>query len=398
MRSVLANTAAIATLMAFLLLTWIWREGRDTVAAPRYQNPLYGRLLELPAARGLDLSFLRTVTEDRVGPGPLANPLFEAPPHSYDVILFGDSTLAWGTLPQVVAQRAGLEVGLFAYESNFLNRRMVPIYDAIARTYLKPGGLAVFSFAAWTQVADPDLIRLYQTDFARIASVIASGGLPGPLARGAAQRSSSVLSAANIEAWRHRLRLRIFGVAQRDDSALPPLPALPALDTPSPSAPPAGLLDIDAMHPRFLRADASAVSVMVDAAAALRSTASTEPSVYRHLAEVVTDTVSRAQLETNAAAFRALAAAAPYRVVLMTPIYAAAERGSYLWQRAVYRLVYAQQFCLLDLGALHPADITLPVGKEGHVVNEGGLLKSVLIGAALAAGKFECPAPADGRP
>ena len=75
----------------------------------------------------------------------------------------------------------------------------------------------------------------------------------------------------------------------------------------------------------------------------------------------------------------------------MIPVYAAAERGSYLWQRAVYRLVYADRFCLLDLGALHPANATLPVGKEGHVVNEGGLVKSALIGEALAAGKFECP-------
>ena len=389
MRHVLVDTVFITALVATLLLGWIWREGDDTARAARYQNPLYARLVAEPAARGLDLSFLRAVSEDRVGPGPLANPLFQAAPHSYDVILFGDSTLAWGTLPQVIAQRSKLKVGLFAYESSFLNRRMARIYDALARTYLKPAGFAVYSFAAWTQVTDPDLVRLYAADFARIEQVIAAGGLPGPLARSAAQGAPGVLSAARIEAWRHRLRVRMFGATHADYAALPALPS-PSGGPPA-ATPRHGLLDIEAMHPRFLRAEASAVTVMVDADAALRSSGSHEPPVYHQLAEVVTQPVSRANLETNAAAFRALAAGAPYRVVFMIPVYAAAERGSYLWQRAVYRLVYADRFCLLDLGALHPANATLPVGKEGHVVNEGGLVKSALIGEALAAGKFECP-------
>ena len=361
----------------------------------RYQNPIYARLVAAPAARGLDLSFLRAVSEDRLGPGPLGNPLFGAAPHSYDVILFGDSTLAWCTLPQVIGQRAGLKVGLFAYESGFQNRRMAPIYDAIARTYLKPGGLAVHSFAAWTQVADPDLVRLYETDFARIAQVIAAGGLPGPLARGATQCTPGALSAAAIKAWRHRLHVRLFGATFNDDTSLPALPARSSDKAPPAVAPSGGLLDIEAMHPRFLRSDASAVTV--DADAALRSSGSQAPSLYRQLSEVVPHPVSRANFETNAAAWRALATDAPYRAVFMIPVYAAAELRSYLWQGAIYRLVYADRFCLLDLGALHPANTTLPVDKEGHVVNEGGLVKSALIGAALAAGKIECPAAATGR-
>jgi len=392
MRRALVDSLSLTALLAVLLLAWIWREGRDAATPQRYANPLYEQLVAMPAARGLDLAFLRAVTEDRVGPGPLANPLFESAPHSYDVILFGDSTLAWGTLPQVIAQRARLKVGLFAYESGFLNRRMARIYDAIARTYLKPGGLAVHSFAAWTQVADPTLVRLYTADFARIEQVMASGGLPGPLARGAARKASGSLSAAGIEAWRHRMRVRLFGQARSDGASLPALPLQPADIAPVARPTPTGLLDIESMHPRFLRADASAVTVMVDSAAALRSAASQEPSAFRDLTDVVPHPLSRANLEANAAAWRAHTADAPYRVVFMIPIYAAAERASYLWQRAVYRLVYADRFCLLDLGALHPPNLTLPVGKEGHVVNEGGLVKSSLIGEALAAGKLECPA------
>lgn len=388
MRRALTDCLSVVALLAALLLVWIWREGEGTPPPARYENPLYARLAAEPAARDLDLSFLRAVSEDRVGPGPLANPLFASPRHSFDVILFGDSTLAWGTLAPIIAQRSGLKVALFAYESAFQNRRMAPIYDAIARSYLKPGGLAVFSFAAWTQVAEPDLVRLYADDFARLAQRIAPGGE----LRADAPATATPLSAPAIEGWRHRMRAQIFGAR---DARAPALRSLPA-QTPDSAARNAaaadGLLDIEAMHPRFLRADASAVTVMVDAAAALRSSASHEPSVYRRLEEVIPHPLSRGYFETNAAVVRALAATAPYRAVFMIPIYAAAERGSYLWQRAVYELRYADRLCLIDLGALHPTDGTLPVGKEGHVVNEGGLVKSILIGDALKAGQFACPA------
>ncbi|MBI4695710.1 MAG: hypothetical protein HY749_17030 [Gammaproteobacteria bacterium] len=386
MRHALLHAFSIAALVAALFLAWIWRDGGQGAPAVRYANPLYETLLSRPEARGLDLSYLRAVSEDRSGPGPLANPLFASEPHSYDVILFGDSTLAWGTLPSVIAEGSGLRVGLFAYESGFLNRRMTRLYDALARTYLEPGGLAVFSFAAWTQLADPDLVRLYGEDFVRIETAIAAGGLPGRLDR--REAAAGLLSATGIAQWRHRLHERLFGAARDRDPVLLPLPAKPP-ETPARSD--AGPLDVEAMHPRFLRAEPAAVTVMVDADAALRSVASDEAPPFRDLAAALPDTAGRGHLETNAAAFRALAAQAPYRSVFMIPIYAASDRSAYLVQRALYRFAYAEELCVLDLGTLHPRDETLPVGREGHVVNEGGLVKSVLIAKALADARYVCP-------
>jgi hypothetical protein len=392
MRHALLHAFSIAALVAALFLAWIWRDGGQVALAVRYANPLYETLLRRPEARGLDLSSLRAVSEDRIGPGPLANPLFASEPHSYDVILFGDSTLAWGTLPSVIAERSGLRVGLFAYESGFLNRRMARLYDAIARTYLRPGGRAVFSFAAWTQLADPDLVRLYGEDFARIETAIAAGGLPGRLDR--REAAAGLLSAMGIAQWRHRLHERLFGAVQGPGTILLPLPAKPP-EAPARSA--AEPLDVEAMHPRFLRSEPGAVTVMVDAGAALRSIPSDEAPPFRDLPGALPDAASRANFERNAAALRALAAQAPYRSVYMIPIYAVSDRSAYLVQRALHRYAYKEVLCLLDLGVLHPPGETLPVGKEGHVVNEGGLLKSVLIAKALAGPGLECPVARDER-
>jgi alginate O-acetyltransferase complex protein AlgI len=83
--------------------------------------------------------FARKVVSQRRGP-VLDHPLFGLPEHSVDVLIFGDSTAAWGISPRVIERVSRLRVAMFADEGMPLSAAECAFYRAAIDRYLAPDG------------------------------------------------------------------------------------------------------------------------------------------------------------------------------------------------------------------------------------------------------------------
>jgi hypothetical protein len=119
-------------------------------------NPLYATFLAIGDREGIDVSFAREVVSERNGP-TIEHPLFSMPERSVDVLIFGDSTAAWGIIPQIVEGASGLRVAMFAEAGLPLNEAQCPFYRAVIERYLAPDGRVLFFFAPKNLQHEPEV-------------------------------------------------------------------------------------------------------------------------------------------------------------------------------------------------------------------------------------------------
>jgi len=112
--------------------------------------PYYDEYMQVGREYGLDMSFTKhvwNISDDH----SFANPYFKSEKKSFDVILFGDSTMAIGVIPQVLEQMTGLKIGIFASGGMVLTDSVVKVLEKISRFYLKEDGLLILAFSEWSQ-------------------------------------------------------------------------------------------------------------------------------------------------------------------------------------------------------------------------------------------------------
>lgn len=109
------------------------------------QNPFWSEYEKASKDFGLDLSFAKDLVQKRYA-DYRQNPLFADEPKSVDVLIFGDSTVAWGIIPEVLAQISSKKVRLFAYEGFGLTLESIKILKDLANYYLKDDGILIFSY------------------------------------------------------------------------------------------------------------------------------------------------------------------------------------------------------------------------------------------------------------
>jgi len=372
----------------------------------RSNNPLFPEMRKIASEYGVDVSFTRNVTtlepyDRRLYEDSLNFPIFCRERQSLDVILIGDSTLAWGVIPRVIEQLTGLKVGMFAFRSMYLNQRSMATARRIKDYYLKKGGLTIFGFDLWTQMQDPyifrrgELLKLEQLtaeefeEFAR-KRVEECRGTVAPGASATARRRfprggqiSSVVFPFSQESFQNyrsllanwkrsftndQIGLREWPIA-RDvrDLVNPPWSKsqvkeqIAAKSRKTNEETPEGDSAMSLTQFRFLKWDNDTLTLVGPFKKV--AVASGAPANDRL---PITE-----NQKTNAEALVAI----PGRKAFLITFYP--EETPYIKQRSIHRILYPE-LELIDLGLLQ-TDVPIPMDDEDHPANIGGFRKSIMI-------------------
>ncbi len=133
----------------------------------RNNNPLQKEFVAIGKKHGIDFSFSAD-TKYFFDWQSFPSALFCRQPGSLDVLLIGDSTLAWGMVPQVIEQITGLKVGMMALRSLYLNVRTVRTMKLLQKIYLKSGGITILGFDHFTQTKPAQMLHYPDDDFGKL--------------------------------------------------------------------------------------------------------------------------------------------------------------------------------------------------------------------------------------
>jgi len=156
----------MTTLLFMLLLQGsIQAEAKINFEKAKFQNPMHKKFSEIAKKNNLDLSFTETVWAQK-GKEPVSwgpnnykiNTLFLEKPKSIDILFFGDCTISWGMIPQVIEQMTGKNVAMYAYASNVMTVKTAELFRKIADYYLKDDGVVIYSFSNWALQKDSQIV------------------------------------------------------------------------------------------------------------------------------------------------------------------------------------------------------------------------------------------------
>lgn len=381
--------------------------GEEAEPAPQRKpnNPLLAEYKRRAQELNINLDFtavVRTLVpyDARLNKDSLDLEIFCEEPRSLDVLLIGDSTMAWGVIPSVVEQRTGRETGMFAMRSMYLNVRSMRLVERLQKYYLKPGGITLFGFAIWTQLQEPDIVRRSELfrlteysdeEFERFVAERRAGC--DPAAANAAPKARAQVSAPrmfsrasleghtkDLELLREDLRSTVGFLRESAVSRAFREWAHPAWfnkhgPVEQPPAPPRKQSDtrpdlfgdyrekISMGSFQFIRWDHQTLTAT--GPFALRSIPSHAPFDPGFTVNENHRINARSLLKI------------PGRKAFIITIYP--EHRSYIVQRSIYNALYKDQLDLIDLGVRHPDDKSFSMDNEGHPANLGGLEKSIMI-------------------
>lgn len=121
-----------------------------------FLNPLWDDYIKIAKYYKLNLNFAKNVWNERGPNDYMIHQIFKDKPKSIDILMFGDSSLAWGVIPEIIEQITGKKVRIYAYESNLLNTKSSKLFNKLASYYLKDDGMIIYAFAIWTQNKSTD--------------------------------------------------------------------------------------------------------------------------------------------------------------------------------------------------------------------------------------------------
>ncbi|HON80364.1 MAG TPA: hypothetical protein PK544_17870 [Spirochaetota bacterium] len=383
----------------------------DEIRNACLENPIYPAMKRVAAPYGLDVSYMKNIREVHFLGEMVSLPsaLFCHKKNSLDVIFFGDSSIRWSLIPQVVEQMTGLKVGVFALRGMYLNAKTLKTLARLRNFYLKKNGLSVFSFHLWTQEKDPGIFR-WEDDLSLVANMSDSSFRNFALKRFAQCNSCSEKQAAyragfenggkylfTEEAYReyeqHIRGIEAF-LKEQGGMGLPPRNSLhvqvsnffnpdwyitkrPKKDTtdtahqdnayrlklPGGGRPIAGSTS-------WIRWDARSI-IKYQGTPQSRSMYSNEP--FDPAAVIPGEAV------TNAKALLSFPGRKAYVICLYS------EQGQYRKARTYYERLYRGHLECIDLGKHHPRSESFPMDNLHHLVNEGTLQGTILLGTWLKA-------------
>jgi hypothetical protein len=357
----------VSVLISLVAIVTVFRSGAELDAATatqgrQFQNPLYARLRAIGEREGFDTSFARWVISQRRGP-VLDHPLFSLPDHSVDVLIFGDSTAAWGITPQVIESVSHLQVAMFADPGMPLNAAECAFYRAVIDKYLAPDGRTLFYFAPKNITRDPEPLHLPQL-------LDASGrNLSRRIAHAEAPDGWSF---DGYREWRRKaLEQPLQALGLRLPQLTPYRSSLERLINPAWYA---QKKEADTKQEKsFLRWDGWTATLNGTARQVARRSTEKPRKLERYLPKGD----RREFVARNAEALSKL----PGQKFLVLPW--SPSKLHYLRYRALYERYFAADAGLIDMGQLLPRDARYPMSDDLHMKNESGFEASVLLGKWL---------------
>ena len=357
LRALLAS--ALLSVVA-LLIAGARPEAFQASAGGKVINPLYDRLRAVAEREGFDVGFAREVVYERQGPR-VDHPLFGMPAHGVDVLIFGDSTAAWGITPQVIEALSGLRVAMFAEPGMRLNEADSAFYRAVIDQYLAPGGRTLFCFAPKNIIREPEVPSSQTLSEKKLALAMA------------ASENADWWSFDGYWSWRtNTLAEPLRGSGLRLPRITLYRSWVEQYINPEWSA---QKRDTEARQAKgFIRWDGWTAMINGPATRATAVRSTRDP---KGLARWWPKRVHRERAARNADALRRL----PGDKVLIIPW--STNKAHYLRFRALYNGYFADAADLIDLGKLLPNDAAYPMSDVLHMKNETGFEASVLIGKWL---------------
>lgn len=344
--------------------------------------------------------------------------LFCHEPGSLDILLIGDSTLAWGTVPQIIEDVSGLRTGMFALRSLYLNARTVKSFRRIADIYLKKTGKIIFGFDHFTQDVESNLLHYSEDDLGKIDSMD-NKELKEFLEKRYQQCTSKKMEwPQNIwpqekqGLWEKILLTysdkALKGYHRRINEARTLLRENLFLFIPEETI--VHKIFVKLVHPNWYekkRKEEKKTGLQKkDAKNIYELDRSGSTSDIKRWAIIKWDFHSSTlfqrfeprgsifsqagpyrnfkpsdRLQKNAGEVKKL----PYKMIYLISYYDSDDK--YRLSRSFYQRLYSDKLKLIDLGKMHPRDKGFPLDKVNHTINETGLLKSIQIGQWLKRNK-----------
>ena len=130
-------------------------------------NPICWDIQQIGKSNNLNLEFMKNAVCLKEGGLSMweeeISPVLKLEKGSLDILLVGDSSIAWGIIPEIIEQITGLKVGMFACEGLMLSLTTAHVIDNVASYFLKKDGLLIIAFGGWTQEVDADSKVLVHT-------------------------------------------------------------------------------------------------------------------------------------------------------------------------------------------------------------------------------------------
>jgi len=158
----------ISLLLSLVLQNEIVFQKTSDMNKKVFDNPLYEKYIGIAHKYNLDLSFTKKVWEQRGPRNYKINDIFHQEKKSIDILFIGDSAIAWGLIPQVIEQMTHKKVAVYAYEANVLTDTTTWLYNKLAHYYLKENGMVIFSFEDRNKARSPKMVSISVKEFNEI--------------------------------------------------------------------------------------------------------------------------------------------------------------------------------------------------------------------------------------
>jgi hypothetical protein len=369
----------IATLLAGALASillqdfYVKNEQKKQLQNTITENPFYDDFRKAGARYGLNMEFTQHASCMLGSQLELEKlPLLAMGPKSCDMLLVGDSSMAWGLIPEVVEQITGLKMGVFASEALILNVTTAKMIRNLASYYLKDDGLLILSFGGWTQEQDANSMVLVYANWIYSAAGMDEAGFKKFIEQwktyqlGGARKS--ILQQLAFSEYRKSIVELRISMGRTWHLTLLQLPLY--AEYIEPVVNPKWYRhkkEMKALIRCYLRWNNRSIVMYAPGLGKKSKHSETPPDPeYRN---------------KDIAVVSAILNRIPCRKAYQ--IHMNFDDAKYARLRSIYNTYYRNSCGLIDLGVEHPKETSYEIDEKEHTINTGGFYQSILIGRTL---------------
>ena len=371
---VIVTLLAGSLLSVFLQTAYVGHEKEQRAKNDITENPFYDEFRKTGARYGLDMGFTKNagcMTGTQLDLEKM--PLLAKGPKSCDILLVGDSSMAWGLIPEVVEQMTGLVMGTFTSEALILNITTASMIRNLASYYLKDDGLLILSFGGWTQEQDANSMVLVYSSWIYSAAGLNEEGFKKFIEEWRSSRLGSrraMLQQIAFSEYRKYIAEVKQTLGKNYYLSLLQLPLYSEYIEPVVN--PGWYKHKKAMKEMircFLRWNNRSIVMYMPG--------HDRKYMSKHSESRPDPKFRNKDIEAVSKILNAIPCRKAYQIHINF------ADAKYAKLRSIYNTYYRESCGLIDLGMEHPKDESYEVDEKEHTVNTGGFYQSVLIGKAL---------------
>jgi hypothetical protein len=337
------------------------------------ENPFYEEFRSVGTRNGLNMEFTRHASCYKTTQLKIEDvPLLGYAPKSCDILLVGDSTMAWGMIPEVIEQMTGLKVGVFSSEALILNMTIARLIDNLASYYLKDDGLLIISFGSWTQEQNAQSMVLVYIDWICNVANMNNTEFAAYMEKWKKEQtergSFNLTRMLGFPGYRESIGSLKLSIAYKYGLSLLQLQLYNDYIEPylNPTWHNKKMEMKAKVHCTMRWNNRSIIMYSADLGKrSVHSESPPDPSYKNKDIEIVSGILKKI----------------PGRKAYQ--IHITIDDSKYTRLRSIYNTYYKGSFGLIDLGREHPKDATYEVDEKEHTINTGGFYQSILIGKFL---------------